>query len=67
METFTNYLAVIVVFVLLTLPSFIGHARDRRIDRQLREAENPRPRPTGTVRSASGRRPATRSVATSGC
>ncbi|MGX1881163.1 hypothetical protein [Streptomyces sp. NPDC055287] len=64
MDTFLNYLAVIVVFTLLTLPSFIGHARDRRIDRQLREAENPHrsPRPE-TARSAPGRRPVRRSVA----
>ncbi|WP_434596296.1 hypothetical protein [Streptomyces sp. A5-4] len=39
METVLNYLVVLVIFVLLTLPSFIGHARERRIDRQLRQAE----------------------------
>ncbi|MBT2527593.1 hypothetical protein J7E91_19725 [Streptomyces sp. ISL-99] len=63
METFLNYLAVLVLFVLLTLPSFIGHARERRIDRQLRQAENPRPRQPETARSAPGRRPVRRSIA----
>ncbi|OEJ29391.1 hypothetical protein AR457_12125 [Streptomyces agglomeratus] len=63
METFLNYLAVLVVFTLVTLPSFIGHARERRIDRQLRQAENPRPRRSETIRSAPGRRPVRRSVA----
>ncbi|WP_405660936.1 hypothetical protein [Streptomyces sp. RK9] len=34
-----NTLAVLGVFLLMALPSLIGHAHDRRIDRQLREAE----------------------------
>ncbi|MGA4839699.1 hypothetical protein [Streptomyces sp. G45] len=32
-------LAVLGVFLLMALPSLIGHAHDRRIDRQLRRAE----------------------------
>ncbi|QEV62033.1 hypothetical protein CP982_27735 [Streptomyces spectabilis] len=32
-------LAVLGVFLLMALPSLIGHAHDRRIDRQLRGAE----------------------------
>ncbi|MFD5103315.1 hypothetical protein [Streptomyces albidochromogenes] len=63
MATFLNYLVVLALFVLLTLPSFLGHARDRRIDRQLRQAENPRPRQPETIRSAPGRRPVRRSIA----
>ncbi|MGW7055156.1 hypothetical protein [Streptomyces sp. NPDC054887] len=63
METSLNYLAVLVLFVLLTLPSFLGHARERRIDRQLRDAENPRPRQSGTPRGAPGRRPVRRPAA----
>ncbi|MFD5701555.1 hypothetical protein [Streptomyces lasiicapitis] len=34
-----NTLAVLGVFLLMALPSLIGHAHDRRIDRQLRDAE----------------------------
>lgn len=34
-----NTLAVLGVFLLMALPSLIGHAHDRRIDRQLRAAE----------------------------
>ncbi|WJV46283.1 hypothetical protein [Streptomyces flavofungini] len=34
-----NTLAVLGVFLLMALPSLVGHAHDRRIDRQLREAE----------------------------
>lgn len=42
-----NTLAVLGVFLLMALPSLIGHAHDRRIDRQLRAAErgqDPEPR-----------------------
>lgn len=38
-EGLTGMLIVLGMFVLLVLPSVIGIARDRRIDRQLREAE----------------------------
>ncbi|MEU5084406.1 MULTISPECIES: hypothetical protein [Streptomyces] len=30
------------ILVLLTLPSLLGHLRDRRIDRQIREAQEAR-------------------------
>ncbi|GGX05537.1 hypothetical protein [Streptomyces chryseus] len=63
MATFLNYLVVLVLFVLLTLPSFLGHAGERRIDRQLKQAENPRPHRPETIRSAPGRRPVRRTVA----
>ncbi|MFF0741500.1 hypothetical protein ACFYVL_13985 [Streptomyces sp. NPDC004111] len=39
MNTFLNYLTVIALFALMALPSLVGHAHDRRIDRQLRRAE----------------------------
>ncbi|MCX5204324.1 hypothetical protein OG897_23080 [Streptomyces sp. NBC_00237] len=38
MNTFMDVLAVAFVFVLLALPSLIGHARDLRIDHQIRRA-----------------------------
>ncbi|WP_079086629.1 hypothetical protein [Streptomyces silvensis] len=43
-----NTAAVLGVFLLMALPSLIGHAHDRRIDRQLREAEQGRPASPGT-------------------
>jgi hypothetical protein len=43
MNTFLNYLVVIALFLLMALPSLVGHARELRIDRQLRHAERPRP------------------------
>jgi hypothetical protein len=39
MNTFLEYLFVLALFGLVVLPSLIGHARDRAIDRQLRQAE----------------------------
>ncbi|MBJ3812143.1 hypothetical protein [Streptomyces flavofungini] len=63
-----NTLAVLGVFLLMALPSLIGHAHDRRIDRQLRAAErgdgphlgqvpepgrNPAPAPDRTQNSSS--------------
>ncbi|GAA1351849.1 hypothetical protein [Streptomyces beijiangensis] len=38
MDTFLNYLTVIAVFVLIALPSLVGVAHDRRIDRQIARA-----------------------------
>ena len=38
-HTFLNTLGVLGVFVLLALPSLVGHLHDRRVDRQLRAAE----------------------------
>ncbi|MFI6859765.1 hypothetical protein ACIBKZ_07630 [Streptomyces sp. NPDC050421] len=39
MNTFLNYLGITVVFALFLLPTLVGIARERRIDRHLREAE----------------------------
>ncbi|MEC4019491.1 hypothetical protein [Streptomyces sp. H27-D2] len=39
MDTFLGLVAVFFVFLLLALPSLVGHAHDRRITRQLRAAE----------------------------
>ncbi|MBK3586296.1 hypothetical protein OG728_27125 [Streptomyces microflavus] len=39
MNLFLDYLTVIALFVLLALPAAIGFVRERRIDRQLRDAE----------------------------
>ncbi|MFI1395092.1 hypothetical protein [Streptomyces sp. NPDC020681] len=38
MNTFMAYLFVIALLALITLPSLVGYARERSIDRQLREA-----------------------------
>ncbi|WP_433545765.1 hypothetical protein ACQPZG_11815 [Streptomyces sp. CA-294286] len=42
MNTFVNLLAVAFLFALLALPSLVGHARDLRIDRQIRRAQEAR-------------------------
>ncbi|MET8325832.1 hypothetical protein [Streptomyces sp. NPDC005181] len=42
MNTFLNYLSIATVFALFLVPTLVGVARDRRIDRQLREAERQR-------------------------
>lgn len=42
MNTFLNYLGIAAVFALFLLPTLVGIARERRIDRQLREAERGR-------------------------
>jgi len=42
MNTFLNYLAVVVLFALVLLPSVLGLARERRIDRELRDAASRR-------------------------
>lgn len=39
MNTFLGYIAVLTVFLLLAAPSLVGYVHDRRIDRELREAE----------------------------
>lgn len=39
MEALTGMVTVLGILVLLVLPAAIGIVRDRRIDRQLREAE----------------------------
>ncbi|MFI0237393.1 hypothetical protein [Streptomyces sp. NPDC016845] len=38
MNTATNYLTVLFVFLLLAAPSLWGAAHDRRIDREIRRA-----------------------------
>ncbi|WP_369233366.1 hypothetical protein AB5J56_15825 [Streptomyces sp. R21] len=42
MEALIGMLTVLGILVLLVLPSLIGVARDRRVDRQIREAEERR-------------------------
>ncbi|WNI22533.1 hypothetical protein [Streptomyces sp. ITFR-16] len=42
MNTFMNYLGISAVFALVLLPALVGAARERRIDRLLREAERAR-------------------------
>lgn len=42
MNTFLNYLVVAALFALVLAPVALGLARERRIDRQLREAERGR-------------------------
>ncbi|WP_371625832.1 hypothetical protein OG245_25885 [Streptomyces sp. NBC_01116] len=42
MNTFLNYLVVAALFALVLAPVALGVARERRIDRQLREAERGR-------------------------
>ncbi|MEU6757942.1 hypothetical protein [Streptomyces sp. NPDC046685] len=63
MNSFLNYLAVLAVAALLLGPALYGVVRDRRIDRQIRAAQQreqlirhgqphprPRPRTAGAVR-----------------
>ncbi|MEV1023624.1 hypothetical protein [Streptomyces sp. NPDC050264] len=42
MNAAMNYLTVLFVFLLLTAPSLYGAAHDRRVDRQIRRAEQAR-------------------------
>ncbi|GGS10509.1 hypothetical protein GCM10010221_03230 [Streptomyces parvus] len=44
MNAFLNYLVIIALFALVLAPVAFGVARERRIDRQLREAERRRTR-----------------------
>ena len=41
-DNIVGTLVVVAIFVVLALPSLIGLARDRRIDRQLRQAQQAR-------------------------
>ncbi|MGW3646562.1 hypothetical protein [Streptomyces sp. NPDC000878] len=41
-DSIVGILVVVAIFVALALPSLIGLAHDRRIDRQLREAQQDR-------------------------
>ncbi|MEE1741581.1 hypothetical protein [Streptomyces sp. BE147] len=68
MNTFLNYLGITAVFVLFLLPTFLGLARERRIDRELGEAEREHgaepPRTRGAARPVTAtRRPSPRSWA----
>ncbi|WP_406092729.1 hypothetical protein [Streptomyces sp. NBC_01013] len=68
MNTFLNYLGTTVVFALFLLPTLVGIARERRIDRQLREAERVRSAEPPQTRDAArpvkaARRPYVRSWA----
>ncbi|MFJ9636384.1 hypothetical protein [Streptomyces sp. NPDC101178] len=46
MNLFLNYLAVTALFAFVALPAAIGLVRERRIDRQLRDAERREVAPT---------------------
>ncbi|MEU0670878.1 hypothetical protein ABZ506_33590 [Streptomyces lavendulocolor] len=49
MTTILDVLVPVALFVLLALPSLVGHARERAVDRQLR-----RPRRAGDARPQAG-------------
>ncbi|MFD6630127.1 hypothetical protein ACFWEL_17615, partial [Streptomyces anulatus] len=64
MNTFLNYLVVAALFALVLAPVALGLARERRIDRQLREAERgrraagpPETRSGGAARGGAGAAP----------
>ncbi|MFD9503610.1 hypothetical protein [Streptomyces sp. NPDC060035] len=42
MNTFLSYLVIAALFTLVLLPAFAGIAAERRIDRELRDAERQR-------------------------
>ncbi|MGQ4727786.1 hypothetical protein ACUN3E_08995 [Streptomyces sp. Ju416(a)] len=48
MNLFLNYLVVAALFALVLLPTGLGIARERRIDRQLRDAARGEAEPTET-------------------
>ncbi|MFB8381082.1 hypothetical protein [Streptomyces rubiginosohelvolus] len=48
MNLFLNYLVVTVLLALVLLPAGLGLARERRIDRQLRDAARGEAEPTET-------------------
>ncbi|AEN12291.1 hypothetical protein K373_03093 [Streptomyces sp. DvalAA-21] len=52
MNTFLSYLSIAVLFTLVLLPALVGAARERRIDRRLREAERGHAGPPGTADAA---------------
>lgn len=50
MNAFVDYATVLTVLLLLAAPSLVGYVHDRRIDRELREAEDAASRsPDGPV------------------
>ncbi|WP_239112357.1 hypothetical protein [Streptomyces anulatus] len=57
MNTFLNYLVVAALFALVLAPVALGLARERRIDRQLREAERGRRAAAGPPETESAARP----------
>ncbi|ALU96118.1 MULTISPECIES: hypothetical protein [Streptomyces] len=60
MNLFLNYLVVTVLLALVLLPAGLGLARERRIDRQLRDAARGEAEPTETEsRGAFSREPRT--------
>ncbi|TXS37970.1 hypothetical protein [Streptomyces sp. OR43] len=68
MNTFQNVMGISAVFALVLLPALIGVVRERRIDRELREAERARsaepPRTADAARPVrAARRPYVRSWA----
>ncbi|WP_326658044.1 hypothetical protein [Streptomyces sp. NBC_00385] len=68
MNTFLNFLGISAVFALVLLPALAGIARERRIDRELGEAERARsaepPRTADAARPVrAARRPYVRSWA----
>ncbi|MCC8479203.1 hypothetical protein LMJ41_15080 [Streptomyces globisporus] len=52
MNLFLNYLVVAALFALVLLPTGLGVARERRIDRQLRDAARGEAEPTETESAA---------------
>jgi hypothetical protein len=62
MNTFLSYLVVFAIAALIVLPSLVGHARNRAIDRQLRRAAGRRAPRTAAIRSP-GHRPERRPLA----
>ncbi|MEU3053003.1 hypothetical protein [Streptomyces griseus] len=58
MNTFLNYLVVAALFAFVLAPVALGAARERRIDRRLREAERGR-RAAGPPQTESAARPVT--------
>ncbi|MEV7519655.1 hypothetical protein [Streptomyces sp. NPDC091371] len=64
MNTLVNYLVVLAVAALLLGPSLYGMARERRIDRQLREAAAGRSQPKARRAQKSSSRSTVPSTAT---
>ncbi|GGP33939.1 hypothetical protein GCM10010231_00420 [Streptomyces sindenensis] len=66
MNLFLDYLVVTALFALVLLPAGLGIARERRIDRQLRDAARGEAEPTETERAARPVAATRRSSPTSG-
>ncbi|MFD9809836.1 hypothetical protein ACFWZZ_06520 [[Kitasatospora] papulosa] len=68
MDTFLSYLVIAALFALVLLPALVGLARERRIDRALRDAQRrrggTRPETAGAAQPVTAaRRPYVRSWA----